>query len=389
MKKNNLFLVVLVLLSSLTSCLKDESTKTVYSFSEAEGAILSQKLNLSRELVDYKTDFPEHMTRNNLTPSNVNNGEALLGRVLFYDTNLSKSKNISCASCHQQSFAFSDVVAKSIGHDGGETNRNSLALASVVSFPVYYGGNMIGGTFIRPQFMWDERFTNIMDQSHAAITDAVEMGMEFDELTTRLEGEDYYSVLFNNAYNSTEITETKILQALQTFVNAMVTVNSKYDEGMNRHTNLLTDFSNFTSKENRGKELFMNHCASCHGQDQTLPVERTANNGLALAYDDNGLGELTGAQSDMGKFKVPPLRNIAVTGPYMHDGRFETLIDVVNFYNNGVVDHENLDHRLQVAGQVKRLNLSAADKQALVSFMETLTDYELLDDERFADPFLQ
>ena len=147
-------------------------------------------------------------------------------------------------------------------------------------------------------------------------------------------------------------------------------------------------FSNFTDSENRGKELFVQHCSSCHGDRMVSAPVSIANNGLDLTYTDLGIGARTGFNQDKGLFKVPHLRNVAVTGPYMHDGRFETLEEVIDFYSDEVQAHDNLHPALRDDnGQVRRLNLSAADKQAMVDFLGTLTDYELAADVRFSDPF--
>jgi len=211
------------------------------------------------------------------------------------------------------------------------------------------------------------------------------MGMTLDALTARLAEESYYSNLFTGAFGSPEVTPDRISRALAQFVRSIISVGSRYDAGV---TN---EFANFTPRENQGRQIFFGPaggCAACHGTDNFVPGPALNNNGLEFPYGDLGVGGITGRPQDNGKFKVPSLRNVALTGPYMHDGRFATLEEVVEFYNAGVVDNPNLSPPLRNPdGTVRRLNLTQQQKDALVAFLRTLTDASLATDPKWSDPF--
>jgi cytochrome c peroxidase len=301
---------------------------------------------------------------------------AKLGRVLFYDKRLSANQTVSCSSCHLAEHGFSDPRPFSVGFEGGLTGRNSMGLTNAK----YY---------LRENFFWDERATTLEDQVLRPIQDAVEMGMTLDLLVTRLSAEPFYAELFTEAFGTPTVNSTRISRALAQFVRSIVSGNSKYDQG------LPLGFTNFTAQENQGRNLFFGrgNCVACHGSDNFVPGNAIFNNGLENPYVDKGVGALTGLPQDEGLFKVPSLRNIELTGPYMHDGRFATLEQVVDFYNAGVVAHPNLSPPLRIppgqpgAGQPRRLNLTNPEKAALVAFMKTLTDTAVTTDEKFQDPF--
>jgi cytochrome c peroxidase len=172
----------------------------------------------------------------------------------------------------------------------------------------------------------------------------------------------------------------------------MISYQSKYDIGRQQVTAANQNFPNFTAEENQGKALFLNPaigCAACHGTDAFIaPGPR--NNGLdALNADDAGVGGVTGNANQNGLFKVGSLKNVALTAPYMHDGRFNTLEEVIEHYNSGVANNPNLSIPLRLPNNgVRRLNLSENEKQALVAFLETLTDTALNNDVKFSNPFV-
>ena len=314
------------------------------------------------------------------TPANnpVTNAGATLGRTLFYDKRLSQNQTISCSSCHQRELGFSDPRRFSTGLLGGQTSRNSMSLANARWYQ-------------RRAFFWDERAATLEDQVLQPIQNSVEMGMTLTDLVTRLSAEPYYATLFTNAFGSATVTSDRISRALAQFVRSIIATQTKYDAGV------LVNFTNFTTQENRGRQIFqtpnLGNCAACHGTDNFVPGPNINNNGLENPYVDKGVGALTGRPQDEGLFKVPSLRNIELTAPYMHDGRFPTLEAVVDFYNAGVVNHPNLSPPLRNppgtpgAGQPRQLNLTAADKAALVAFLKTLTDTSVAADPKFADPF--
>lgn len=305
------------------------------------------------------------------------NAGALLGRVLFYDKRLSFNQTISCSSCHQAEHGFSDPKPFSVGFNGGLTGRNSMGLANARWYQ-------------RRAFFWDERAATLEDQVLQPIQNSVEMGMTLAELVTRLSAEPYYATLFTDAFGTATVTSDRISRALAQFVRSIISTQTKYDVGTTR------GFTNFTTEENLGRQIFNGQgsnatCSACHGTDNFVPGNTINNNGLENPYVDKGVGAISGRAQDEGLFKVPSLRNIALTAPYMHDGRFATLEEVVEHYNSGVVNHPNLSPPLRnpqnQGGGPRRLNLTAAQKAALVAFMRTLTDTSVTTDAKFQDPF--
>ncbi|HQV74712.1 MAG TPA: cytochrome c peroxidase, partial [Flavobacteriales bacterium] len=299
---------------------------------------------------------------------------ATLGRVLFYERGLSASRTISCGSCHHQEQGFSDASVRSTGHTGLRTRRNSM--------------HLVNQFYSRRQF-WDLRATTLEAQVLMPIQDAVEMGLTLDEATDRLRALPYYPALFTEAFGDDSITADRMALALAQFVRSIVSYRTRYDEGE------ANGFVDFTPLEVDGKNLFYNgatRCNQCH-MTANFNNQDARNTGLDMEYTDNGRGEATGNSGDQGKFKIPSLRNVALTAPYMHDGRFNTLEEVVEHYNSGVQQHPNLDDRLTVDGTIGgeplQMDLSANDKQALVAFLRTLTDEPLIADPRFSDPFQQ
>jgi cytochrome c peroxidase len=312
------------------------------------------------------------------TPDNnpVTDPAATLGRVLFYDKRLSRNQTISCSSCHQREHGFSDPKRFSVGFEGGLTGRNSMGLSNARWYQ-------------RRAFFWDERAATLEDQVLQPIQNAVEMGMTLPDLVNRLSTEPFYATLFNNAFGTPTVTSNRISRALAQFVRSIISTQSKFDAGVP------VGFANFTPEENLGRQIFNGQvrnatCTACHGTDNFVPGPNINNNGLENPYIDKGVGALTGLAADEGLFKVPSLRNIALTAPYMHDGRFATLEQVVEFYNSGVVNHPNLSPPLRnppPGNGPRRLNLTNAEKAALVAFLNTLTDTSVTTHEKFSDPF--
>ena len=347
-------------------------------------------------------DLPQHFQgpladdQDNTPAANpITDDGATLGRVLFYDTALSKNGTIACASCHDQKDAFTDTMRLSLGFEGGETGRNSMSL---IDARYYRNG----------RFFWDERAATLEDQVLRPIQDPVEMGLTLDELVANVSAETYYPALFEKAFGDPAITSDRISRALAQFVRSIVSYRSRFDDGIEAAGgNINVDFANFTPEENAGKALFLgpaSGCAACHlddGPPHPPPRRNNAfffiavptNNGLDAASDgtDLGVGAITEVPQDNGRFKSPSLRNVELTGPYMHDGRFETLDEVVEHYNSGVKPHPNLDPRLRVPGtpEPRKLNLSPEQKASLVAFLKTLTDEKLLADPMYGDPFVK
>ena len=343
-------------------------------------------LNLGAVAANYSSiPLPTHLLapiiagQNNTPVTNpTTDPGAELGRVLFYDKRLSLNQTVSCSSCHQAENGFSDPDPVSTGFDGGKTTRNSMGLTSARYYP-------------RRRFFWDERAATLEDQVLEPIQNSVEMGMTLPALTTRLSAEPFYADLFQRAFGDAAVTSNRIARALAQFVRSIVSYQSKYDLGVP------VNFSNFTDQEFLGRRIFLGQvgvatCVNCHGTDNFVP-NNVFNNGLENPYVDRGIAAISNRPQDEGVFKVPSLRNIELTAPYMHDGRFATLEQVVEFYNSGVVGHPNLSGPLRAGPPPPapavplRLHLDDEQKAALVAFLRTLTDTSVTTDPKFQDPF--
>ena len=323
---------------------------------------------------------------------------ATLGRVLFYDQHLSVNNVIACASCHLQSRGFADPRQFSVGFNGGRTGRNAMGLVNIRFTHVNRR---------RPGFFWDERAATLEDQVLMPIQDRVEMGMRLDDLETKLQTLPYYAPLFSAAFGNGKISADGIAKAVAQFMRSMASFDSKYDraaeEAGGNHSH---DFDRFSAEENFGKSLFIDGvdgvaeigCAHCH-LPPTFGMAKSMNNGLDLVYTDQGLGARNLPKNDPftpsndGKFKAPSLRNIELTAPYMHDGRFQTLHQVVEHYSSRVHPHPNVG--LAFNGPVSDdlgtagFRLSPEQSSALVAFLKTLTDHSFVSDPRFSDPFIR
>ena len=379
-------LLALLILFGLTSCLKDDAEVIHISYTDSEYAVISAALDLPNPTFNFAgissfgdviIDFIDEPGA--LSFQSGVNHRATLGRVLFYDTRLSQNDQVSCASCHDQKKGFADDQAFSTGFAGELTKRNSLALNNINSYS-------------SQRFFWDERANSVEEQTQMTIEDHIEMGMDLDLLPAKLEKEEYYRILFEKAFGPIEpITADHVSAALAEFVRRIVSNDSPFDRAI-RENGFFTgqNLPSLTAQENRGLQLFNENCSKCHGLTNGFsgPLTNMANNGLDQEYVDQGLGALTGQATDNGIFKVPILKNVALSAPYMHDGRFATLEEVVDHYSEGVQSHPNLHELLRSAsGDPQRLDLSADDRAALVAFLETLTDVEFTLAEYYADPF--
>lgn len=346
--------------------------ETPYSYSQ---------INLPAHFVEPRGQGPSVVDADNTPAENpVTDAGATLGRVLFYDKRLSINNTISCSSCHQQAHGFSDPAVLSRGFDGGETARHAMGLSNA-------------RFYARGHFFWDERADSLEDQVLAPLQDPVEMGMELGALVTRLAETDFYPQLFAAAFGDQQASAERVSLALAQFVRSMVSSRSKFDLAYSSTENGQPDFeAHLSEQEFLGLQLFSQipgsnidslRCDSCHASVAQIS-ENVENNGLdANTSEDQGAGN--------GRFKAPSLRDVATRAPYMHDGRFASLDEVVEFYSTGVQDHPQLSPRLRVDGDANGLarkpNLSGAEKTALVAFLNSLTDPFLLNDIAFSDPF--
>ena len=283
-----------------------------------------------------------------------------LGRNLFYDPILSKDNTISCASCHLQATGFTHVDhALSHGSEGRIGTRNSMALVNLAW---------------SKSFMWDGGVNHLDVQPIAPITSSVEMDETMENVVAKLQKSAKYRNLFEKAFGTSKITGQRVLKALSQFELQLVSANSKYDKVMRKE-------ATFTLQEQKGYELFKTNCASCHNEP-LFTSEKFENNGLTVDNTLNDIGrmKISNKQEDYLRFKVPTLRNSQFTFPYMHDGRFKTLTEVVKHYNS-LGNNKNLPKQLS-----KPINLSDNERVDLVAFLKTLTDTEFLFDKRFSYP---
>jgi len=315
------------------------------------------------------------------TPTNnrATNAAATLGRVLFYDRQLSVNNTVSCASCHQQAQGFGDPRRFSLGFAGGATTAHAMRLGNV---RYYAPGSMF----------WDKRASTLEVQATQPIQHPVEMGFDasaggLPTLLAKLQALPYYPALFTAAFGDAAVTEARVQRALAQFQRAMVATGSRWDAGYAANFNpaladegLGTPIASFTAQEERGRQLFMlgrgqggQACAACHVPPTFALAANSRSNGLDA-------GETT-------IFKSPSLKSVSRSGAFMHDGRFSSLEQVVEHYNSGVQAGPALDNRLQAGNAPRRLNLSEADKAALVAFLRTLDDTALAADPKFASPF--
>ncbi len=367
------------------------------------------ELGLPPHFTDPNSPYGVVITSDNTPEDNpITNAGATLGRVLFYDQRLSQNNTISCASCHTQESGFGDSRQFSIGLYEEATPRHSMPLVNIR----YYA---YGAMF------WDERASSVEEQALEAIQNAVEMDMELGVLEGKLSDTDFYPELFETAFDSPEITSEKISKAIGQFVRSMVSFNSKYDQAFLVSEDGVPDFEAvFTASELLGNNLFGSvlnpsnadvvdedgadngslRCDTCHrtvnhfsgvalgALPDNLEGPFATNNGLDAETIDEGAGDA--------RFKSPSLRNVSVRGRFMHDGRFSTMEEVIEFYNSGIQDHFYLHRLLREFTPADdqdgfpppvQFNLTNEEKQALIDFLETLTDETFLTDPKYSDPF--
>jgi cytochrome c peroxidase len=315
-------------------------------------------LNLPATPLNYITPFPASFANvlQNLdnTPANnsITNDGATLGRVLFYDKNLSKNNTISCASCHKQEQGFSDATIKSLGFEGGSTKRHSMP---TLNLRFYQSGKMF----------WDERAQTLEQQVLMPIQDATEMGMTLPELVSKLQNLSYYPDLFRKAFGDTAINSDKISKALAQFLRSIVTYNSKYDQ-------VKSGSATFTPEEAQGEQLFLNappgappgapSCAGCHRPPMFLTSNPAGPFALADATDQGINNE--------NRFKSGTLRNIEHTTPLFHNGAIPSL-------------------EAMLASNIPAHGVPPQDRSRIIAFLRTLTDNTVSTDVRFSSPFQQ
>lgn len=303
-----------------------------------------------------------------------------LGRRLFYDSILSGDSSLACAGCHQQEFAFSVPDAVSLGIDGVAGIRNSMPLFNL-------GWN--------PNFTWDGRAESLEEQALEPVPNPIEMHLEWPEAVERLERHASYPDWFCAAFGTSEIHPELASKAMAQFMRSIVSFGSPYDIHLSGGEQMSDDALD-------GFDIFLDegtgfgnpgHCFHCHAALPFFSDYTFHNNGLDMVssiaeWTDKGRGGITNEIQDYGHFKTPSLRNIAVTAPYMHDGRFQTLEEVVDHYNGHFqVTGQPFDDPLAVSDFATGLNLTDSEKSKLISFMEALTDSTLLTNPAYSDPW--
>jgi cytochrome c peroxidase len=390
MARSIYFILLLTIVVGFFSCQEDSDYEPIDT----------SVLNLPNEAFDYvNLNLPSHFTTDvpgqplptsingldNTPPENpITNEGATLGRVLFYDKKLSANGTVACASCHQQDRGFSDDAVLSLGFDGGTTGRHSMTLIN-------------SRFYQRGRFFWDERASTLEEQVLMPFQDPVEMGMTLEQVVSAVQVEAYYPELFERAFGTQEINSDRISKALSQFVRSIVSYSSKYDEGRAMVASPGANFPNFTDEENLGKNLFFQTipngggaCFGCHTTEAFVSANPgPQNNGLDLASTtDLGAGGVFNNPIFVGRFKTSSLRNIELTAPYMHDGRFGTLEEVVEHYNSGIQNHPTLSPALRDDnGNPIQLNFTTIEKSALVAFLKTLTDPSIRSEVKWSDPF--
>lgn len=336
---------------------------------------------------------PNYIVKDNTGGNPITNAKATLGRVLFYDKSLSINNSISCSSCHNQQFAFSDTAQVSSGVFGGVTGRHSMRL--------------VNSRFAaETRFFWDERATSLEQQTTQPIADHNEMGFSgqtgrgnLTALLTKLQAIGYYNELFKFVYGDINVTEARLQESLAQFIRSIQSFDSKYDAGRAQVNNDNQDFPNFTSTENLGKSLFLNRpnfdangsrisgglgCNACHNAPEFDIDPNSRNNGVIALAVGNG--------QDITVTRAPSLRDLVNTSGVlnsrlMHSAGIRDLATAVSHYGGFINDNQNLDQRLKPNGHVQRLNLQQSEISAVVAFLKTLAGTNVYTDVKWGNPF--
>lgn len=386
-------ITALLIFALCFSCGKDEDEYVDLNSYPNVVATFGTKIDLN-DLDNYANQtIPPYITKDNTQGNSITDKGATLGRVLFYDKNLSSNNTISCASCHQQANAFGDVAVASNGVNG-TTGRHSMRL--------------INSRFaVETKFFWDERAINLETQTTMPIKDHGEMGFSgtngdqpFSGLITKLSAIEYYKELFRFVYGSEEITENKIQLALAQFIRSIQSFDSKFDIGRAQVANNNVPFPNYTAQENNGKNLFLTPptfdatgnrtggglgCAGCHAAPEFDIDPNTKNNGIA--------GSINGGL-DVTNTRAPSLRDLTKpdgtpNGPMMHTGVITTLQAAIGHYGTITIapGNNNLDPRLMPNGFGQHLNLNATEVNAVIAFLKTLSGTNVYVDTKWSNPF--
>ena len=389
-----LSLTTLVILSS---CSKSENEDTYLPIADSYPnveATFGSTIDLN-SLANYSNQsIPTYITKDNTAGNPITNKGATLGRVLFYDKNLSSTNTISCASCHKQADAFSDTDVAGTGVNG-TTSRHAMRL--------------INSRFsVERKFFWDERAATLEIQTTQPIQNHAEMGFSgtngdqsITDLTAKLGAIGYYKELFKFVYGDEQVTEARIQTALAQFIRSIQSFDSKYDAGRALAANDAQAFSNFTAQENQGKNLFLTPpvfdatgnrtsggfgCAGCHAAPEFDIDPNTKNNGI--------IGNISGVGIDITNTRAPSLRDLVkadgtINGPMMHTGVIGSLQAAIGHYGtiNIAPGNTNLDPRLTPNGFGQQLHVTAPEVNATIAFLRTLSGTNVYVDPKWSSPF--
>lgn len=396
---HKVLIAISLFIFSTAGCSKNETESISIQITYAAiKATFGDNINLN-SLAEYAGQTkPAYIQKDNTGGNTISNAKATIGRVLFYDKNLSINNTISCASCHKQEFAFSDPEIVSSGVSGGITQRHSMRLVNT--------------RFANERkFFWDERAASLEIQTTQPIQDHAEMGFSgqngrpgLNTLLTKLQGIAYYNELFKFVYNDINVTEARLQECLAQFIRSIQSFDSKYDAGRVLVANDNQNFPNFTQAENAGKNLFIAPplfdsnssriggglgCNGCHNAPEFDIDPNSRNNGI--------IGQASGTGRDLTNTRSPTLRDLTrtdrrVNSPMMHTGVIVGLRAVVNHYNSinlGPGQNPNIDPRLAPNGIGQKLNLTENEINAVVAFLETLAGTNVYTDKKWSDPFIR
>jgi cytochrome c peroxidase len=394
--KSGLSLLLLLSVFLFSQCKKEPDKEIPIIDYDVIAEVFGTNINLNA-LDNYaRQTVPNYIQKNNFN-MDLSDAKAMLGRVLFYDKKLSIDSSVSCATCHQQQFAFSDTSTPSKGVKNGLTGRQSMRLVNV-----RYA--------VESKFFWDERAASLEQQTTQPIKDHAEMGFsgidgrpEFNQLMSNLSNTNYYQELFKFVYGDATINETRIQESLSHFIRSIQSFDSKYDIGRAMVNNNNQNFQNFSAQENMGKNLFnappmfdanSNRisgglgCNGCHNAPEFDIDPNSGNNGI--------VGKLNTTGIDITNTRAPTLRDLVNPSgvpntPMMHTGIIKTLQAAIGHYGtiNIAPGNNRLDPRLRPNGIGQKLNLTATEVNAVIAFLKTLSGTALYQDKKWSDPFVK
>ena len=339
-----------------------------------------KKDRVNYEPTPYVLEIPSHFPAMDIPEDNPLTMEGVqLGRMLFYEKRLSGDNTMSCAACHTAETSFSDANQFSVGIDGIPGTRNSMPLV-----------NLGWQKF----FFWDGSAKTLEEQILEPVPNPIELHQSWKDAVSKLNADVKYRNMFFRAFGEEGIDSIKVAKAMAQFLRTMISAKSKYDvmykyeNSYSLNSEEQSILSTVTVEEWAGYDLFKSlngaDCFHCHN-GPLMQVQKFSNNGLDATFTDLGRGAITNNPNDNGKFKVPTLRNIALTAPYMHDGRFATLDEVIEHYSTGIHQSSTIDPLIEFAFQ-GGVQLDSYEKSLLKKFLLTLTDEEFINDPAFKDP---